>query len=109
MRFLLFLLLFAAFSCGGSEGESCDIGSEGCSCFDNGTCNSGLSCKSDICVNPGGTQEEIPDGSIGIGKDAGSDDAFVENSLDGALTEKDTSIEDSSSGVEDSESDGEKS
>jgi hypothetical protein len=38
--------------CSGN-GDSCKKGSEGCSCFENETCNSGLSCRSKTCVDLG--------------------------------------------------------
>lgn len=36
-----------------SETEPCDVGSEGCSCTRGGACDPGLSCYSDLCVDPG--------------------------------------------------------
>jgi hypothetical protein len=39
---------------GGSGGGGCPAGSETCACYGNGTCNVGLSCASNLCVNLGG-------------------------------------------------------
>jgi hypothetical protein len=38
----------------GSSGSNCTLGSEKCACFSNGSCNSGLTCASNICVASGG-------------------------------------------------------
>ncbi|HEY7375038.1 MAG TPA: hypothetical protein VIF57_22950 [Polyangia bacterium] len=40
-----------AAACGGGS-ERCAQGTERCACYGNRTCNSGLSCLSDVCVNP---------------------------------------------------------
>jgi hypothetical protein len=47
-----------AVACGnGSSGGSKSPGAEGGPCYSNGTCNQGLSCYSNICVNPNATPE----------------------------------------------------
>jgi hypothetical protein len=47
-----------AMSCGGSsdndEDEGCDEGTEGCRCYGNDTCDPGLACRSNLCVDLGG-------------------------------------------------------
>jgi hypothetical protein len=50
---LAFVALVGA-ACGGSNGQSCAQGTERCPCYGNGTCNSGLTCASNTCVNLGG-------------------------------------------------------
>ena len=47
-------------SCGGSAGgkdtgATCQTGAEGCGCYGNNTCNAGLTCASQLCVNLNGT------------------------------------------------------
>src|SRR4051794_35262209 len=56
----LSLLLVAACNSQGGEGQSC---------YGNGTCNSGLTCASDLCVNLGA------DGGDASTSDAGKSDA----------------------------------
>jgi hypothetical protein len=46
-------LLIAA-ACGGSKGQTCAQGTERCPCYGNSTCNPGLTCASNECVNLGG-------------------------------------------------------
>ena len=46
-------LVVLAPACSSSEGD-CDKGSEACACRDDGTCDSGLECRSDLCVSGGG-------------------------------------------------------
>lgn len=64
-------MAFAAPACGGSgaavEG-SCEEGEEGCGCFGNDTCNGGLKCFSDICVDPNSSSSG---GASAAGADSG--------------------------------------
>jgi hypothetical protein len=39
----------------GGAGTACPVGDEGCTCYGNDTCNSGLTCASHLCVNLAGT------------------------------------------------------
>ncbi|HEX4341240.1 MAG TPA: hypothetical protein VH062_35265 [Polyangiaceae bacterium] len=41
-------------STGADAQSACAIGNEGCHCYGNKTCNGGLTCASDLCVNLGG-------------------------------------------------------
>jgi hypothetical protein len=43
-------------SCGSKStgGKMCSTGSEGCACYGNGSCNTGLTCASNLCVNLNG-------------------------------------------------------
>lgn len=50
----------------GAPTDSCQLGTEGCSCTAGGACDPGLECRSGLCVDPGG------DGSSGTGDDGGS-------------------------------------
>ncbi|HEY3498685.1 MAG TPA: hypothetical protein VGK73_28535, partial [Polyangiaceae bacterium] len=48
--------LFTLFSCGESGedgGDECDRGSEGCRCKRDDSCDEGLACRSDVCVDLG--------------------------------------------------------
>lgn len=47
-------IAFADAACGGSNGQSCAQGTERCPCYGNSTCNPGLTCASNTCVNLGG-------------------------------------------------------
>ncbi len=53
---LVFAGAFGAFSCaaGSDDNEDCPIGSEKCACTEGGSCDAGLTCLSDTCVNPNG-------------------------------------------------------
>ena len=56
---------------GGTSG--CSAGSEGCSCYGNDTCNSGLSCLSHLCVNlPGSGGATGTGGAISTGGATGT-------------------------------------
>ena len=57
-------------ACGGSSPASCAQGTERCPCFGNSTCNSGLTCASNTCVNLGGAGGTT--GSAGTGGATGS-------------------------------------
>jgi hypothetical protein len=62
--------------CGGSgssmkQPPPCATGAETCACYGNGTCNVGLVCFSDLCVNPA-TGNGGAGGSLGVGGAAGS-------------------------------------
>jgi hypothetical protein len=54
-------------SAGAENDAKCAPGSEPCPCYGNGTCNAGLTCASDLCVDLGGLG-----GSPGGADDAGS-------------------------------------
>jgi hypothetical protein len=47
------ILTVAVGACDGAKttGSSCTVGSERCACYGNGTCNDGLTCRSNLCVN----------------------------------------------------------
>src|SRR5689334_1913359 len=47
-----------------SSNASCAAGSETCPCYGNGTCDDGLACRSEVCVDLGSTG---PGGSTGAG------------------------------------------
>src|SRR5690606_29779342 len=63
--FVLFLAV-SCFSAGGGN-DDCEQGDEGCACFPNGTCNAGLACSDDKCVDPRSTGSG---GTSGIDKEA---------------------------------------
>jgi hypothetical protein len=46
----LFATLGLAWACGSSGGTTCKTGVENCRCYDNATCNDGLECLSNVCV-----------------------------------------------------------
>lgn len=68
-----------AFACGGSDADgSCETGSERCGCYANLTCDSGLMCLSELCVDEddasggsGGSGGSGSGGSGGSGSDSG--------------------------------------
>ena len=75
----------ALWACGGGGGKA--VGTEGAACYGNHTCNAGLACLSDLCVNPlwsgpdasgnpvggdGGTLVAGDGGTLPDGSDAGS-------------------------------------
>jgi hypothetical protein len=47
-------IAFTNAACGGSNQQTCTQGTEGCHCGANSTCNTGLTCASNTCVNLGG-------------------------------------------------------
>lgn len=53
--------------CLSSSDDGCQQGSEGCGCYGNGTCDTGLSCLSDKCVDPSGGSSNAG-GSMGSGE-----------------------------------------
>ena len=57
-------------ACGGSSPASCAQGTERCPCYGNSTCNPGLTCASNTCVNLGGAGGAT--GSAGMGGTTGS-------------------------------------
>lgn len=77
----LFLFgMVVAPSCSQEDPDDCSEGSQGCSCYGNGTCNQPLDCRGELCVDPGsggsssgssGTSE--PGGTDGGGYGGGSD------------------------------------
>ncbi len=59
----------------GTGGVECVDGTERCPCYGNGTCNEGLVCASDLCVNLGSGGQAGAGGSggvVGAGGDTGS-------------------------------------
>lgn len=63
MRFgLAFLFVVAACVSIGCDGSTTRQGGERQDCYPNGTCNAGLICLSNLCVNGGGTG--VPDGGV---------------------------------------------
>jgi hypothetical protein len=68
-------------ACGGEDsgGKTCAVGSEGCDCFPNDTCNDGLTCASDLCVLLDGSPPTEPSGASrdegGAGGTGGADTA----------------------------------
>jgi len=64
-----------------SSNDACTRGNEGCICYPNHTCNSGLECLSSLCVSRNGTgggsvaQAGNDDSSAGAGPDAGGSGA----------------------------------
>lgn len=59
---------WAAAACGNdsNDGDRCEPGDEGCPCYRN-TCNDGLACLSDLCVDPGSGAEGGRSSSGGTG------------------------------------------
>ncbi len=45
---------------GSSAGADCVRGTERCACFEDGTCNAGLVCASELCVDPTGAGGTVP-------------------------------------------------
>jgi hypothetical protein len=66
--------------CGGGGAKQQCMGTEACACYPNGTCNSGLSCFSDLCVNANGSG-----GAAGATGAAGSVAAAGANGTAGAV------------------------
>lgn len=50
---------------GGSTTSECVVGSVTCPCTEGGTCDAGLECLSDVCVDPGGTSVGTSMGTSG--------------------------------------------
>jgi hypothetical protein len=76
MRWLMPLSALVAFGCGNSDAnaneKTCQTGSERCGCFGNNTCNSGLICKSGLCVNQDSSNADgLSTGNTGGTNDAG--------------------------------------
>jgi hypothetical protein len=64
--------VLAAVSCGGGgEGGSCPTGFETCACYGNATCESGLTCASNVCVNLSGRGGTTGGGIGGIAAGTG--------------------------------------
>ena len=73
---VLFLLASAVVGCGG--GKSSCSGAERCACYPNATCNTGLTCLSNVCVNSGNNGAGgAGAGGSGAGGGAGVGDAGV--------------------------------
>jgi hypothetical protein len=70
---------------GGGGGTSvCSAGSEGCSCYGNDTCNSGLSCLSHLCVNlPGNGGATGTGGAVSTGGATGTGGALSTGGANG--------------------------
>ena len=63
---------FLAYGCSSSSSGGGAQGGEGQACFPNGTCNAGLTCYSNLCVNAGadGGDHDAGGGSDGTASDA---------------------------------------
>ena len=108
---VLLVSLFVLGSCNDSSVStpSCPEGSETCACYGNGTCDDGLECRSDLCV-------ELDDGDSSDDDDNGSDgdssDDDDDNGSDGDSSDDDDdngSDGDSSDDDDDNGSDGDSS
>lgn len=71
-----------AWACGSSGDTNCKTGAETCSCYDNGTCNDGLECRSNVCVeavtgnsagSSGSGSSNGQSGSFSAGNNTGGD------------------------------------
>jgi hypothetical protein len=71
----------ASAACSGASGAPAQAGSEGGDCYPNGTCNSGLSCFSNICAN------ENPDRSPNRSSSSGSSSGGSSGSSSGAVSD----------------------
>ena len=65
------LFLGCGSSGSGTKPPVCPAGSETCACYGNGTCNTGLTCLSQLCVNPA-TGNGGAAGTLGVGGASGS-------------------------------------
>jgi hypothetical protein len=67
-----FALLSLAVSegCRGGDAPQCQQGAERCPCYPNGTCNTGLTCLSSVCVQAGGGGGGNQAGTTGTGGSA---------------------------------------
>lgn len=75
-RSVWFVLMFVLAGCGGDPSTSSPpAGGEGGPCYGNGTCDDGLSCLSDLCVDAGDPApgEPEPDSDAGAPSDASGD------------------------------------
>lgn len=77
-------------SCGGGNGEGdCTVGFEGCACADGGSCEPGLTCLSELCVDTGGTGGSCTTGGGGCTPDCcgrcGGDDGCGETCPDNCV------------------------
>jgi hypothetical protein len=87
LSIFLFGTLGFGWACGSSGGNNCKTGVENCRCYDNDTCNDGLECRSNVCVeaatsNSGGTSNGGANGQGGSntgGASTGGDDAGGSN------------------------------
>ena len=66
LGFVSLILLGATVSCG-EEDSAPAQGTEGGSCYGNGTCDDGLACYSDKCVDPDGNEPSTPSAGFDIG------------------------------------------
>jgi hypothetical protein len=73
---VLFLFLFV-FGCRSDSGSAIPAGAEGGACYQNGTCNEGLVCRSDLCVEDGSTgdPEEVLGNCLECGEAACASEA----------------------------------
>ena len=72
MRILTLVLVIAFFAACGSEDGGQETGTEGGPCYANNTCNDGLECASDLCVqasSPSDTVEDVSDVDTGTTPD----------------------------------------
>jgi hypothetical protein len=65
------MLALVAMACTGAEEDACPIGSEGCECTAGGSCDKGLACRSDMCVDLAGEG----DGDVDSDGDSDGDNA----------------------------------
>src|SRR5580765_2696650 len=76
--------LTACSSGGGKTADGgCPPGSETCACYGNATCNAGLTCASNLCVNLGGMGGGGSGGSISTGGGGGGASATGGTAGDG--------------------------
>lgn len=74
LRFVWAVVPAAIVACGGdSDDTPCTQGDEGCACFPNDTCNDGLSCLSDLCVDANGGAGRSAGGEAGSAGNDGTD------------------------------------
>lgn len=118
MRLFLLLLVLFVLSCGGDD-DSCKTGDEGCPCFENETCNRGLSCRSKRCVDLGSTDNEEEEGlededdktdpsegEEAAGESGSSGEEEATAGKGGATGDEDTSDEGGNTGVNDTSGEG---
>jgi hypothetical protein len=84
------LLVFCfIFLCGGCSDPPPEIGTERGPCYGNQTCNEGLECLSDICVEPGNAD----------GNSEGNSEGGSQGTVDGDVTLDSGSLDGQSDGV----------
>ncbi len=78
-------------ACPAPSQDECDVGTEGCACTPGGSCDPGLTCASNTCV-------DLEGGSEAPGTEDGSDDAATTD--DGDTSSADGESESSSGGID---------